>query len=202
MYVQRVSTMQTNEFEEGKQIFVFEWQNRQEQRTFKGKSQNVQITSKQKVHCTLSTLVEDMNILLKNKYCRHVFNITHQYRELSKLKENISENECILHIDFSENYACKIETEVQGMHFGASRNQVSLHTGVMYIKDLKPSSFCSISESTRHDPPSIWAHLQPVIDEIKTKFPLVNMLHCISDGPTTQYRSKTNFYLIKHKCVE
>jgi len=193
--------LEINGFEEGKQVYVYEWRNRQEQRLIKGKIHNVQITTKEKVFGTLETILDERNKLLKTKFCKHVFNIVHQHCAIKRLKEDITEKECLTHIDFSEIYACKIEIEVQGMPFGASRNQVSLHTGVMYYKEEKPESFCSISKNTRHDPAGIWAHLHPVISEIKEKYPLVNTLHFLSDGPTTQYRSKNNFYLMKQKCL-
>jgi len=193
--------LEINGFEEGKQVYVYEWRNRQEQRLIKGKIHNVQITTKEKVFGTLETILDELNKLLKTEFCKHVFNIVHQHCAIKRLKEDLTEKECLTHIDFSENYACKIETEVQGMPFGASRNQVSLHTGVMYYKEEKPESFCSISKNTRHDPAGIWAHLHPVICEIKEKYPLVNTLHFLSDGPTTQYRSKNNFYLMKQKCL-
>lgn len=82
------------------------------------------------------------------------------------------------------------------MHFGASRAQITLHTGVIYSKDHKPKSFVSISPNNDHNPGAIWAHLQPVIDHVKITFPKVNVLHFFSDGPTTQYRQKKNFFQV------
>ncbi|WAR20726.1 hypothetical protein MAR_014700 [Mya arenaria] len=159
--------LETNEDEDRKQVWVYFWQNRHEQRIIKDKTQNVQVTVKEKVHCTLSVLVDEMNEVLKSKYCRHVYNITHQHKQLNNLKDTLTDTECIVHIDFSENYACKMSIEVQGMHFGASRNQASLHTGVLYLKGRQPTSFCSIFNNTRHDPASIGAHLHPILQEIK-----------------------------------
>jgi hypothetical protein len=37
-------------------------------------------------------------------------------------------------MDFSENNGCKFDKEIQSMHFGVSQRQISLHTGVAYIK--------------------------------------------------------------------
>jgi len=70
-------TLEINGFEEGKQVFVYEWQNRQEQRPIKGKIHNVQITTKEKVFGTLETILDELNKLLKTKFCKHVFNIVH-----------------------------------------------------------------------------------------------------------------------------
>lgn len=43
----------------------------------------------------------------------------------------MTENEIIIHIDFSENYCCKYDKEIQSVHFGPSQTHVTLHTGVV-----------------------------------------------------------------------
>lgn len=116
---------------------------------------------------------------------------------MKSLKDDLSSNECLVHVDFSENYACKLESEVLGMHFGASRNQVSLNTGVLYKKNTNPLSFCRISGNTRHDPGAIWAHLSPILSKLKDTCPDIDKVHFLSDGPTTQYRSRKNVFLMK-----
>ena len=69
-------------------------------------------------------------------------------------------NECLMHIDFSENYVCKMQNEVPSAHFGASKKQISLHTGVYYVgPDGEANIVCTISESLQHGPVAIWAHL-------------------------------------------
>ena len=57
-------------------------------------------------------------------------------------------------------------------------------------------SFTTISESLRHDPPAIWAHLKPVLYNLKKQHQEITDIHFFSDGPTTQYRNKLNFYLL------
>src|SRR5258705_11605576 len=56
-------------------------------------------------------------------------------------------------------------------------------------------SFCTISNCLRHNPPAIWAHMDPVLRCIKETCPLIDTVHFVSDGPTSQYRSRKNFYL-------
>jgi len=50
----------------------------------------------------------------------------------------------------------------------------------------------------KHDPPAIWAQLEPVLQFLKNWFhhPKIQKLFFISDGPTMQYRRKKNFYLL------
>ena len=62
------------------------------------------------------------------------FNWMHQARKIREFKGNLQENDLALHIDFSENYGCKLNTEIQAFHFGGSRSQVTLHTVVAYTK--------------------------------------------------------------------
>jgi len=80
-----------------------------------------------------------------------------------------------------------------------------LHTGVFYYNDvasnsIKCVSFCTTSESLRHDAAAIWAHLQPILQLIKNVVPSIKNILFQSDGPTTQYKNKTNFYLFHHFC--
>lgn len=50
-----------------------------------------------------------------------------------------------------------------------------------------------MSMNLAHSPAAIWAHLKPIL----TKLPAsVKNLHFLSDGPVTQYRNKTMFYLL------
>ena len=160
-----------------------------EQETRKAK-----VTVKESREITIGELYLKFETDLKPRFTTHTFNIGHQYRTLRSLKEQMSADEVTVHVDFSENYTCLYGAEIQSVHFGGSHRQASLHTGVYYTtKGTK--SFCSISDSTRHDPAGIWAHLQPVLRDIRASDANITTVHFVSDGPTTQYRNKSNFYL-------
>lgn len=104
----------------------------------------VHLTTKDKVYGTIKSLNDDFSELLQTKIGRHIYNIKHQYATLRELKENLTEHEMVLHVDFAENYLCKYASEIQAVHFGDSHQQVSLQTVV--------SSYCTLSSSFRHDP--------------------------------------------------
>ena len=78
------------------------------------------------------------------------YNWIHQIRQLRNLKENLKNNEMVLHIDFSENYACKPNTEIQAFHFGGNGQQATLHTGVV-CGTGGSMSYATVSQSLRHD---------------------------------------------------
>lgn len=92
----------------------------------------------------------------------HTARISHQYKTISSLKENLSESDTLIHMDFGENFTCKYGREPQSVHFGASREQITLHTGVLYIKSLK-QSFCTLSTSLKHDSSAIISHVTPIL---------------------------------------
>ena len=52
--------------------------------------------------------------------------------------------------------------------------------------------FATISQDVQHDAPAIWAHMIPVLLDLKKKD--VKSLHVISDGPSNQYKNETNFH--------
>ncbi|WAR03051.1 hypothetical protein MAR_009609 [Mya arenaria] len=88
----------------------------------------------------------------------------------------MSHEEIMVHIDFSENYNTKYANEIQSVHFGASKQQISLHTGIAYLGDDKDFGLFK-SWTGSH---------------LSTFSPVI---HFVNDGPTTQYRNKLNFYL-------
>lgn len=178
-----------------------QWERKFEQREIKkqGKTEMcmVALTVKQKVHGTIGDLIDQFKDYM-SKYISHVHIVQNQFLFCRSVKESMSPNECMIHIDFSENYIAKCSSEIQSMHFGASKNQITLHTGVLYVTGKQPFSFCSISDSLHHGPAAIWAHLDPVLDMIDTQFPEIDTVHFISDGPTSQYRQKSNFFMFNN----
>ncbi|CAK1592360.1 unnamed protein product [Parnassius mnemosyne] len=107
----------------------------------------------------------------------------------------MKDDEILILCDFSENFECKYSEEVQSMHFGASKNTITLHCGVIFWKNLS-QSFVSVSDNNCHEPNTIWAHLIPVIKLAKEMNPHIKVIHFFSDGPCSQYRQKKNFYLL------
>ncbi|CAH0404767.1 unnamed protein product [Chilo suppressalis] len=159
-------------------------------------------TVKEKVQTTKKALFEKFisNLPVLKK---HVAYMIHQIKTIQNVKQNMSTTEGLLHIDFSENYNCKYGQEVQSAHFGGSKAQISLHTSVYYNTNLESpnnlidsTSFCTVSENLRHDPVAICIHLISIIKRIKELSPNLQTLHILSDGPLTQYRNKSMFFLI------
>lgn len=179
-----------------------QWERKSE--VFKKSGKTVKVTKniKEETVSTVKTLIEKFEETLK-EFKTHVYNIKTQYRNYRACIDGLSKHEIALHVDFSENYNCKCFQEIQSHHFGGSRKQVSLHTGVMYNRNsedkLEVTSFCTVSGNITHNPAAIWAHLHPILCSAQENYPEAKTLHVFSDGPATQYRQKQNFYLICNK---
>ena len=125
----------------------------------------------------------------------NLFNINHQYLTLKAMKEALTDNAVAVHVDYSENYSCKYSKEIKETHFGKGNEQVTLHTGVTYLSRGRVEASASLSACLQHDAVATWAHLDPVRRNIREKYPDAKQIHFISDGPTSQYRNHTYFYL-------
>lgn len=150
-------------------------------------------------------LMESFNREFKG-FKTHVYNMKTQFKNFRLAVNNLQMNEVLIVADFSENYNCKHYEEIQAHHFGGSRKQVTLHTVVVYVRDndskQKVESYCTISPSTNHQPAAIWAHLHPILTNIRNKYPDKSTIHFYSDGPFSQYRQKQNFYFCSTKLFD
>lgn len=186
-------TLTYTEFDNSKPILIKQWVSKKESITdLKTKKERFVMKCKRETQemsprNAITKLENDMV-----KFFRHSFNILHQYNAIKQLKESLSETDVIVHMDFSENFCTKYNQEIQSFHFGGSRTQISLHTVVVYLKN-SVVSHCTISTNLSHNAGAIWAHLKPVLASLPSN---IENIHFLSDGPVTQYRNKSMFYVL------
>ncbi|KAL0812026.1 hypothetical protein ABMA28_009420 [Loxostege sticticalis] len=138
------------------------------------KEMHTRKTTKTIVTGTVSELIALFNKEMK-LFKKHYFNMITQQSQYRKCLEQLKPDEVLLVCDYSENYNTKLSEEIQSMHFGASKNQVSLHCVMVYWSN-KCQSICTVSDSLCHEPAAIWAHLLPVIKFIKEQTPNTKVL--------------------------
>lgn len=109
---------------------------------------------KRKMVSTVKDLISGFTTESIN-FKKHWYNIKHQHNMQQTCLNSLDEEAVAIHVDFSENYCCKLSTEVQAMNFGASKVQITLHTGVLYNKNKDPISFATISPNTYHGPEEV-----------------------------------------------
>lgn len=118
-----------------------------------GKKKSVRKPVKKEYRVKLRQLVQNLEAALP-LFFSHIGTIAHQYQAIQNIKKNLTINDILIHVDFSENYCCKYSEEIQAVHFGGGRQQITMHTGVLYLRKdnaIKPVSFCSLSSDNRHN---------------------------------------------------
>lgn len=151
-------------------------------------------TFKKETKGLVSDLVADFEKQL-NLFKIHNFNWGEQYRQYRACITDLKEDEIVILCDFSENYDTKYGKEVQQRHYGGSQQSVTLHTGVIFFNKYC-QSFVTMSDDNCHEPHAIWAHILPIIKLAKEMNPNLRVVHYFSDGPSSQYRQKKNFFLL------
>lgn len=148
-------------------------------------------TVKKTTETTLESLLELFQCQLEKNFRRYLFNIKWQFTYHQGLRISMKDHECLIHVDFSENYACKYSSEIQAVHFASNQQQATLHTGVLHVGGAEEHlCFGTISSSKEKGPAAMWTHLSPILDLVKASYPNVTVVHFFSDGPCTQYRQK------------
>ena len=106
-------------------------------------------------------------------------------------------------MDFSENYLCKWQDEVQSAHWGY--NQVTIHPCVLYYncpdcQEVITEYLVFLGDDLNHD-----AHMvKEIVDKVRThlKRKGVTSLIMWSDGCAAQYKSRLPFYYIAQSKME
>ena len=142
---------------------------------------------------TADLFVEKLTSILQ-KLCRHHFVSEEQSKYLKSLKEGLKEGECLILLDFAENYTLLIQDEVQSHHW--SGQQATLHNVVVYFLEsqiLQHKSFCFISDYLPHDVQSVHAFIQVLVPKLKNFISTLHTLLFFSDGGPAHYKNRHNF---------
>ena len=149
--------------------------------------------------------IEEFIVKIVDDVCEvypHHFIAKAQANHLKMAKENLSENELIILLDFTENYSFVVQDAVQGFHW--ENSQATLHPFVAYFRssngDLKHTSICFISDSLKHDQTAVHCFVAKVIPLMKQKVNNIKIIHYYSDGAPSQYKNyKSLVNLCHHK---
>ncbi len=138
----------------------------------------------------LEALLSDFRV-----YSSHIFRANWQHTQLSKCIASLHPNEIIMLMDYSENYRCVFQNEIQTGFFDQA--QVTIHPAMTYYLEddhLVKHALIGISEDTRHD-----AHLTKkfetgVLDILMKQPGLADLQSIIewTDGCSAQYKCQVS----------
>ena len=149
-----------------------------------------------------STVEEFIAKIVDDVYevCPHHFIAKAQANHLKMAKENLSENELIILLDFAENYSFVVQDAVQGFHW--ENSQATLHPFAAYFRssngDLKHTSICVISDCFKQDQIAVHCFLTKVITLMKQKVNNIKIIHYYSDGAPSQYKNYNGLVNLCH----
>ena len=108
-------------------------------------------------------------------------------------------NECIMQMDFAENFSLIVQDEVQSSYF--SKNQATPHPFVIYVRSLNgnqsPESKCCcvISDNLIHNTEAVFSYISKIIPTLKKDYPQVQKFNYFTDGASSQYKNRLKFYI-------
>lgn len=139
---------------------------------------------------TLEELVEYISSI-EDKFKEHVYVKREQARSYQsdktttlECKEEADKKTALIQVDFSENYTCVAQDEVQSYHW--QQSQVSLFTCSLYY-NCKQHSIVIVSDSTDHTNDTVVDNMSRVLEELPTTIRKVKIW---SDGPSSQFKNK------------
>ncbi|KZS05312.1 Cc8L18.2-like protein [Daphnia magna] len=136
-----------------------------------------------------------VSLLLKLR--THHFLSKVQAAHYKSLKEQLGNSDCLVTLDFAENYTFESQDKVQGAHW--TNNQATVHPIVIYYKEneeLISKSFSIISDSLKHDAVAVHSFIWGILPKIKTVIPNLKKVFFFSDGGPAHYKNRFNFAIL------
>ena len=98
----------------------------------------------------------------------------------------------LIQVDFSENYTCVSQDEIQSAHW--KQSQVSIFTvAIWHSGSLK--SYAFVSDNLAHSKDTVVAYIDFALDQLPD---IVNSVSIWSDGPCSQFKNRYIFDSIAH----
>ena len=126
---------------------------------------------------------------------------THHYiakaqgRYYKQVKENLTDSQALVTLDFAENYTFLIQDAIQGFHW--NNDQATLHPFSIYNKGSH-YSFCVFSDHQKHVNDVVYTFLKAVLARVKQDLPHIDEIVYFSDGAGSQYKNFKNFNNLMH----
>lgn len=122
-----------------------------------------------------------------------------QHKAYVNIKNNMGENEMLVHVNFAENYENKQQSEIQSPYFG--HTTFSIFTACCYTRDsngqIQKHNIALVTEASDHSRIAAHTLIIRVIEEVKLRVGFTDgvTIHLWSDGCAAQFRSRFVFRL-------
>lgn len=135
-------------------------------------------------------------------YPGHIFRARWQQKQMTNCIYHLKPGSIAMVMDFSENYGCLFQSEVQSGFF--DRNQVTIHPMMIYYKikeeegenkeTLVKHAIVGISEDNKHDADAVLEFEKQALDIVSKDIRIqIKEIHQWTDGCAAQYKGKKSF---------
>lgn len=124
----------------------------------------------------------------------HCFVKNAQSKYFEEKKENLEENECVLQVDFAENYEALYQDEISSAHW--NHLQATVFTSYTWLKGAK-RPMAIISDELSHDKTAVWVFMKAILTKLKNEFPQLEKVFVFSDGCAAQFKNR---YTLQNLC--
>jgi len=164
--------------------------------------ENHSVVKKMEKVCKEGT-VDDALAVLKEKlpnFLKHVYIKRQQSKYFEHKIKHLQADEAVVQVDFSENYTCQQQDEVQTAHW--NQEQVTIFpVAIWTINDDQSQKTCRsqvfITDDKNHDKKAVAVFMDRVLQMlVSDQGPKLKHVHVFSDGPSSQFKNRymVNFY--------
>ena len=145
--------------------------------------------------CDFDEFIEKLTTMFY-KLTEHHYIAKSQSAYFKHRKASLTSDECVIVLDFAENYAFIVQDAAQSFHWNNS--QATIHPFVMYYQDIDTGSihhktYACISDHMTHDTNAVYTFLKRLlVDFVKPDFPTMKKVIYFSDGSAAQYKNYKN----------
>ena len=141
----------------------------------------------------IDSLLKEMDELKSHLYRAHM-----QYRAFKEKRARAENTDHVLTIqmDWSENQKVRQAKEEKGAYY--HQDQYSIHAMRAWTKN-GAFSHAAMSEETSHKAPAVFASIEDVLKKYISEG--ITEINAVTDSPSSQYRNKNAFWLMKELCV-
>ena len=128
-----------------------------------------------------------------SEFLRHTYVKRKQAEKFKQMRDNLEEGHVLIQMDFSENYACLEQDEIQTAHWG--HKQLLVFTACAWYLDTSGNrtcqSFACISNVKEVPKDKFYVHcaIQKIICELKKKID-ISVVNFWTDGAASQFKSR------------
>lgn len=112
---------------------------------------------------------------------------------MKSLKNNLTEGQVTVQVDFAENYAFLVQNAAPGFHW--NNDQATIYNVVINYKNenkILHKNLIIVSDCLKHDAVSVYTFTKIIICFLKEQFPELKKIDYISDGAPQQYKNFKN----------